>query len=97
MIKELANTDGYKVIEDYSSKILDKDGEDFEYIPLFMLVYANNEMDTPCIPSGYRGKSKSKVRIINMSRHKCRDYSLFIVSLNKGLFCKSHYWAKANG
>lgn len=49
MIKELANTDGYKVIEDYSSKILDKDGEDFEYIPLFMLVYANNEMDTPCI------------------------------------------------
>lgn len=43
MIKELANTDEYKVIEDYGSKILDKDGEDFEYIPLFMFVYANYE------------------------------------------------------
>lgn len=62
MIKELANTDGYKVIEDYSSKILDKDGEDFEYIPLFMLVYANNEMDTPCIQSGCRGKVRVRVR-----------------------------------
>lgn len=43
MIKKLTNTDGYKVIEDYGSKIIEKDGEDFAYCPLFMLIYANYE------------------------------------------------------
>lgn len=45
MIKKLNNLDGYKMVNDYGNKELEKDGKDFPYCPLYMFAYCNYEED----------------------------------------------------